>query len=359
MSKEPLYPHVPKKKEPLYPHRPKSQIDLRKDFDEKAEVLNGILYRKGNIVQVWWSDGSKETWTSDEANAKKNFQDMKERWEQSLEQIDITKGVIKRGKELVANPDNIPAARAFIAELRRRADEAQAKALTTTESKARILNQNARQARMDADRIERTIPAIPEVVTPVTPEVTGVILTEAEDLLSRIGEEWIAGRPGIGFTRNQVARAKAGIATIAKKYGIDKNVLWKNVWWEAEIKPEVLEYPTAEEIEDLIKSVSRKAEITAIVADLNLLREEKVWIDTFKTKGASIVHLQTGDTATIISPPEDFTSPNYTDRAMQIKWTDGSEMVVDSNDFAPSSLQKQIAEITHGKPIPKFPTAEE
>ncbi|MBA7686661.1 hypothetical protein ES703_95112 [subsurface metagenome] len=100
------------------------------------------------------------------------------------------------------------------------------------------------------------------------------------------------------------------------------------------------------------------AEIDQIIADLNLLREEKVWIDTFKTKGASVIHIQTRDTATIISPPEDFTSPNYADRAMQIKWADGSEMVVDSNDFAPSSLQKQIAEITHGKPIPKFPTAE-
>jgi rubrerythrin len=54
--------------------------DLRKDYDEKAEVLGGTLYRKGNIVQVWWSDGTKETWTSDVANAQKNFQSMKERW---------------------------------------------------------------------------------------------------------------------------------------------------------------------------------------------------------------------------------------------------------------------------------------
>lgn len=77
------------------------------------------------------------------------------------EVIDITKGVIKRGRELVANPDNIPAARAFVAELRRQANEAEARALATTESKARILNQNARQARRDADRIEKTIPAIP------------------------------------------------------------------------------------------------------------------------------------------------------------------------------------------------------
>lgn len=101
-----------------------------------------------------------------------------------------------------------------------------------------------------------------------------------------------------------------------------------------------------------------EAEIDQIIADLNLLREEKVWIDTFETKGASVIHLQSGETATIIEPPEDFISPNYADRAMQIKWADGSEMVVDSNDFAPSSLQKQIAEITHGKPIPEFPKTE-
>lgn len=113
--------------------------------------------------------------------------------------------------------------------------------------------------------------------------------------------------------------------------------------WLAEEQPTVGVTPTAE------------AEINQIVADLNLLREEKVWIDTFKTTGASVIHIQTGDTATITSPPEDFTSPNYADRAMQIKWADGSEMVVDSNDFAPSSLQKQIAEITRGKPIPEFP----
>ena len=106
------------------------------------------------------------------------------------------------------------------------------------------------------------------------------------------------------------------------------------------------------------QKVEAEAEIDQIIADLNLLREERVWIDTFKTKGASIVHLQTGDTATIIEPPEDFTSPNYADRAMHIKWADGSEMVMDSDDFAPSSLQKQIAEITHGKPIPKFPKPE-
>jgi hypothetical protein len=107
-----------------------------------------------------------------------------------------------------------------------------------------------------------------------------------------------------------------------------------------------------------ITPLTPEVEISEIVADLNLLREEKVWIDTFKTKGASIVHLQTGDTATIIDTPQDYTSDKYEDRAMHIQWADGSEMVVDSNDFAPSKLQKEIAEITHGKPIPEFPTVE-
>jgi hypothetical protein len=84
-------------------------------------------------------------------------------------------------------------------------------------------------------------------------------ITEAEELLTRIGEEWIGGRPGVGLTNNQISRAKAGIATIAKKYGIDKNTLWGSVWWEAEIKPEALETPlTEEEIEKLIATVVKE-----------------------------------------------------------------------------------------------------
>lgn len=83
MSKEPLYPHVPKSRKAKLEARvgEGKGPDLREDYDEKAEVLDGTLYRKGNIVQVWWSDGTKETWTSpDAANAQRNFQSMKERW---------------------------------------------------------------------------------------------------------------------------------------------------------------------------------------------------------------------------------------------------------------------------------------
>ncbi|MBA7506112.1 hypothetical protein ES706_04792 [subsurface metagenome] len=139
-----------------------------------------------------------------------------------------------------------------------------------------------------------------------------------------------------------------------RKWGGDKSdIEIVSAFYNQVTKGEVTEVTPEREV----MGASPEAEIDQIIADLNLLREERVWIDTFKIKGASVIHVQTGDTATIIEPPEDFTSPNYADRAMQIKWADGSEMVVDSNDFAPSSLQKQIAEITHGKPIPKFPTA--
>jgi len=42
----------------------------------------------------------------------------------------------------------------FIAELRKRADDAEKKSLAVTEYKARVLKQNARAARREADRIE-------------------------------------------------------------------------------------------------------------------------------------------------------------------------------------------------------------
>lgn len=58
---------------------PKS--DLRKGYDEKASVIGGTLYRKGNTIQVWWDKQGKETWTSQGyADARENFDDMKERW---------------------------------------------------------------------------------------------------------------------------------------------------------------------------------------------------------------------------------------------------------------------------------------
>ncbi|MBA7696186.1 hypothetical protein ES703_104829 [subsurface metagenome] len=69
-----------------------SIIDLRGDYDEIAHVKDGILYRKGNIVQVWWDKWGKETWTGpSEEQARENFNAMKERWA-STETLDLTKG---------------------------------------------------------------------------------------------------------------------------------------------------------------------------------------------------------------------------------------------------------------------------
>ncbi|MBU0778173.1 hypothetical protein KKF82_07935 [Patescibacteria group bacterium] len=61
-----------------------SIIDIRGDYDEIAHVKDGILYRKGNIVQVWWDKWGKETWTGpSEEEARENFNAMKERWSPS------------------------------------------------------------------------------------------------------------------------------------------------------------------------------------------------------------------------------------------------------------------------------------
>jgi len=61
-----------------------SIIDLRGDYDEIAHVKDGILYRKGNIVQVWWDKWGKETWTGpSKEQARENFNAMKERWSSS------------------------------------------------------------------------------------------------------------------------------------------------------------------------------------------------------------------------------------------------------------------------------------
>ena len=66
--------------------------DLRLKYDDKVEVKDGILYRKGNVVQVWWDkdvigrkfnsdDAGRETWTApSESNAIQNFRDMASRW---------------------------------------------------------------------------------------------------------------------------------------------------------------------------------------------------------------------------------------------------------------------------------------
>ena len=59
------------------------KIDLRNDYDEKAELSRGMAYRKGRIVQVWWNNGYSETWDGssyDEDAIKKDFQDNVERW---------------------------------------------------------------------------------------------------------------------------------------------------------------------------------------------------------------------------------------------------------------------------------------
>jgi hypothetical protein len=70
--------------------------DLRQDYDEKAEVLDGTLYRKGTTIQVWWTHDVKgnrltpsvrETWqTPDLTNAKRNFKDMKVRFNEEMDE---------------------------------------------------------------------------------------------------------------------------------------------------------------------------------------------------------------------------------------------------------------------------------
>jgi hypothetical protein len=66
-------------------------VDLRNDYDEKAEVNDGTLYRKGRVVQVWWikdtfgrpfkGNKGRETWTTpDLKNARYNFDEMRSRW---------------------------------------------------------------------------------------------------------------------------------------------------------------------------------------------------------------------------------------------------------------------------------------
>lgn len=60
-------------------------MDLRNDYDETATVKDGVLYRKGSIVQVWWIESGKETWDLPNTvwgieEAKRNFNEMKERF---------------------------------------------------------------------------------------------------------------------------------------------------------------------------------------------------------------------------------------------------------------------------------------
>jgi hypothetical protein len=48
--------------------------DLRKSYDQRVDIQYGVLYRKGNVLQVWWTHNSlgepfinpyqgRETWT--------------------------------------------------------------------------------------------------------------------------------------------------------------------------------------------------------------------------------------------------------------------------------------------------------
>jgi len=87
----------------------------------------------------------------------------------SLREALAQKGLLLKGKQVVADPANPEAARAFVASLRDEADKAEKEAVGQTESKARILQQNARAARRDADRIEGTIrqTAMPRLVGPI------------------------------------------------------------------------------------------------------------------------------------------------------------------------------------------------
>lgn len=70
--------------------------DLRSDYDQMSTIKDGVVYRKGNVVQVWWErdnlgrpfDNSpqalqtlfgngRETWTfPDLANAQRCYDEM-------------------------------------------------------------------------------------------------------------------------------------------------------------------------------------------------------------------------------------------------------------------------------------------
>lgn len=66
--------------------RPK--VDLRKDYDDVAQVTGGTLYRKGKTIQAWWThDGrgepfdqpTSETWIiPNEEQAIWDFNQMQE-----------------------------------------------------------------------------------------------------------------------------------------------------------------------------------------------------------------------------------------------------------------------------------------
>lgn len=66
-------------------------VDLRSDFDAAASLDRGSIYRKANVIQVWWWRDALgrpyvpptcETWvTPNEAQARTNYEDMRARWQ--------------------------------------------------------------------------------------------------------------------------------------------------------------------------------------------------------------------------------------------------------------------------------------
>jgi hypothetical protein len=75
----------------------------------------------------------------------------------------LADGVIIENREIKANPDNIPMAKAFVAELRKQADKVETQANAVTPSKAKRLRGEAHAARRDANKIEKSIPHIAEL----------------------------------------------------------------------------------------------------------------------------------------------------------------------------------------------------
>jgi hypothetical protein len=70
---------------------------------------------------------------------------------------DMNNGLIIKNGKLYGDKNNSEKAMQFVAQLLKMADEAEKKAIATTAYKAKVLNQNARQARKDADRIEKSL----------------------------------------------------------------------------------------------------------------------------------------------------------------------------------------------------------
>lgn len=66
-------------------------------------------------------------------------------------------GLVMKNGKLCGDKNNVEKAMQFIAKLRAAADDADKKALATRAYKSRLLNQNARAARKDADRIEKSL----------------------------------------------------------------------------------------------------------------------------------------------------------------------------------------------------------